>query len=432
MAGPAQRLQVPELERGSPAGDLDDVIDLELAGAAATVARLAGVAIASQHDRAGGIPEESAVEAPPAPIAAVQRSGRGERPEAFDATPHPSCLELATGPDRPPGDEVRDHAPGAGRGLVRVRGVALHEAPNPRAEKEFAFHANSSAARPDRLYSTDVAASNPMTRPMLGDVAQFRIALLTQFRFYLRTYRFLALLGLTIALGVLGLGLQLHYGPGAATPAGYLTNLFGLLALLLIVVAAFLGGDAIAVDFGGANGYFVLVLPVRRRVLLVGRYLAALGASAIVYAAFIAFSVAGAAHFYGVGALPPSLGASLALGLLFLVASVAGAFMFSSLFRSPAISMIATVLILFLGLDIAQGILIVTGVEPWFSLLYAGQAISAVLDPNFAHQATLNAGTLHLVTWTPYPSEGAAIMLGYFALGLALSWLVYERKELVV
>ena len=270
-----------------------------------------------------------------------------------------------------------------------------------------------------------------MTAPVLGDLAQFRTAYESQFRFYLRTYRFLVLFGLTAALMVTGLAFELYYGSGATTAAGYLSNLFGPLSTLLIIIAAFLGGDAIAMDFGGANGYYVLVLPVRRRVLLVGRFLAALSATMIIFAVYIGFSLAGAIYFFGADALPPALGSSLGLGVLFVVAAVAGAFLFSSLFRSPAISMIATVLILFLGLDIVQGVLIVTGVEPWFSLLYAGQGISAVLDPNFAHTMSITADRLHLVTWSPYGSEAAAIMAAYALIGLVASWLIYERKEVV-
>ena len=278
---------------------------------------------------------------------------------------------------------------------------------------------------------TRVGAAQRMTAPEVGDLAQFRTSYAYQFRFYLRTYRFLALLALAIAIGVAGLSINLYYGSGATDAAGYLSNLYSLLSTLLIVVAAFLGGDAIAVDFGGANGYYTLVLPIRRRVLLAGRFLAALSATLIIFAVYIAFTLAGAIHFFGVGGLPADLGWSLGLGALFVLAAVSGAFLFSSLFRSPAISMIATVLILFLGLDIVQGVLTVSGVEPWFSLLYAGQGISAVLDPHFVHQRTLEAAGLHIVTWTPYAAEAAEIMLGYVLVGLGLSWIIYERKEVV-
>jgi ABC-2 type transport system permease protein len=269
-----------------------------------------------------------------------------------------------------------------------------------------------------------------MTEPTVSDLAQFRTAVRYQLRFFLRTYRFLTFLILTVILWGATLTVQLYYAnPGAGTVSSYLSSSLTYVDLLMVLVAAFLGGDAIAMDLGSATGYYVLVQPVRRRVLLFGRYAAALGASMIILAVYYLAVVVGTLHFYGLGSVPTGLLDSFLLATWFTLAALAGAFLFSSFFKSPAVSMIATVLILFLGLDIAGGIASLSGTEPWFSLLYAGGAISGVMDPTFVHHTVVAVERFRISTWSAYPWEAAEIMFGYLVVGLGSAWAIYERRE---
>lgn len=279
-----------------------------------------------------------------------------------------------------------------------------------------------------------------MARTSISSASQWWIAFRYQLHFYLRTYRFIGLLVFVVLIGGVVLALQIHSGgPGVSgtspsnSAATFVSGDLGSIGTVLILVGAFLGGDAIATDFGTGAGYFVLVQPVKRPTLLAGRYAAAFVATAAIGLVYYLIVVLSAAYFYGIAVLPgATLAASLGLAFLFALAVIAVAFLFSSFFRSPAVAMVVTVLVLFLAFTIIQGVIEVAGYEPWFSLSYAGGAISGVINPSFQHATSALAGgpgAISFTVYAAYPWEGAAIMLGYLVVGLALSLALYLRKE---
>jgi len=261
---------------------------------------------------------------------------------------------------------------------------------------------------------------------------QWLTAVRRQLRFYRKTWRFVGLLGFVLLVGVAGTAVSIAYNDAGTSASDYLSSLTGNLPTFGIIVCAFIGGDAIAMDFGSGTGYFMLVLPVRRIVLLLGRYTAAFLASFALLLVFFAFGVFGDAWFYGVAAVPwLPLVESIGLTALFALAALSTAFFFSSFFRSPAVSMVVTILVLFLGFIILDGALTVTSVEPWFSLLYAGQAIALPFEgqPHETVLQTMGRRGLTLHTWSPFIWEGAVIMVAYFVAFLVISAVLYQYKE---
>ncbi len=264
------------------------------------------------------------------------------------------------------------------------------------------------------------------------DAAHWVMAARRQLRFYLKTWRFLGLLGFVLLVGVAGTALTVYFHDTGGSPTANLSGISSGLPILGIIICAFMGGDAIAMDFGSGTGYFLLVLPVRRSVLLLGRYAAAAVASIALIGVLYAFGVITTVWFFGIGAMPWfDFFSSLGLAALFALAAVSTAFLFSSFFRSPSVSMVVTILVLFLGFLILDGALSVTSVEPWFSLLYAAGAISLPFGP-LPHLTVLHGMGRAMITthsWNPRLWEGAAIMTGYFVVGLVLSVILYHFKE---
>ena len=254
-----------------------------------------------------------------------------------------------------------------------------------------------------------------------SDTVQFGMAFRHQVRFYLRTMRFLALLVIVLVATVGFVAATIYYHVGGVDAGGYLGGFLGLFTIFGLIIGAFLGGDAIAMDFGSPTGYYTLVLPVRRGTLLLGRYAAAFAASFVLILVYFVVAVSGAVYFHGVLGTPwVEVGESLGLASLYALGVLSVAFLFSSFFRSPATSMISTVLVLFFGLDIATGIAAFAGVDPWFSILWAGDAISEVF-PSRVRIAGTGA--------VPTVPEGIAIMLVYAVLFLVVSAFLYQYKE---
>ena len=265
------------------------------------------------------------------------------------------------------------------------------------------------------------------------DVAQWVTAVRRQLRFYLRTWRFVGLLLFILIVDVAITAVGIAYGMSGTSASDYLYGAIGVMPTLGVIVGAFIGGDAIAMDFGSGTGFFMLVLPVRRTVLLLGRYAAAFLAAFALLLVFYAISIFGASWFYGVGAIPwLTVAESLGIACLFAMAVLATAFLFSAFFRSPSVSMIVTILVLFLAFDIIDGIISITSVEPWFSILYAGQAVALVFEsqPHLTVTQGMGRRGLTFHTWTPYVWEGIVIMLVYFVIALVLSVVIYHYKEL--
>ena len=265
-----------------------------------------------------------------------------------------------------------------------------------------------------------------------SDMQQWLTAVRRQLRFYVRTWRFVGLLAFVGVVTIAGTAISIAYDSAGGSAADYLYNTLNGLPTFGIIIGAFIGGDAIAMDFGSGTGYYMLVLPVRRAVLLLGRYAAAFLVSVALLLVLYAGALFGAGWFYGIPALPGfEVAESMGLAALFALATLSTAFFFSSFFRSPAVSMVLTILILFLAFDIVDGVLTSTSVEPWFSLPYAGGVIALVFESQPHLTTTVTPGMRHLTlhSWNPYIWEGAAIMAGYFVAFLLLSLVIYEYKE---
>lgn len=271
----------------------------------------------------------------------------------------------------------------------------------------------------------------------IDDFRQFRTAFLYQLRSYLRTWRFVGLMAFVILVSIAVLAVQLDNGVTVVKAnhpqaSDELASSLSLMTDAVIIVGAFLGGDALAVDLSGGPGYLMLSQPVRRRTLLAGRFAAATVTGAAIGTVYYVFAVASVQYFYGT--VPSAVFLSYGLALLFLLAVLAVAFFFSSFFRSPTVSIVAAILILLIGFPILTSIGTLTGVEPWFSLDYGSQAISSSLASNFTHdlQTHIELGKksgFTIYSFSPYPWEGAVIMATYLVVFLGLSYVMYRYKE---
>jgi len=268
-----------------------------------------------------------------------------------------------------------------------------------------------------------------------SDLAQWWTAFLRQWKFYLRTSRFLGLLLFVLIVAVAFTGVTLYLHDSGSSGADYLYGAAGELGVFGIIIGAFIGGDAIAMDFGSGTGYFMLVLPVKRIVVLLGRYAAAFVTTLVLIVVYLVVPLLAGIYFWGITGIPwLSLGESFLLAALYGLAVLSTAFFFSALFRSPAVSMVATILILFLGFDIVDGVVgTFLGYEPWFSLLYAGSVVGLPLvaqaHHTVSHTPVGGGRTLTTHIWYPYIWEGTLILLVYFTVFLVLSAVIYQYKE---
>lgn len=265
-----------------------------------------------------------------------------------------------------------------------------------------------------------------MTEAMVDDSRQLVVAIRYQLQSYMRTSRFLAMVIFVIVIGGAFWGVLaylVHVGTISApsSSSGVLAGFLTFLAIIVYFSAALLGGDAVSTDFGSRTGYYTLVLPIRRRILLFGRFIAAVATTFVIAVLYYLFAVGATIYFTGGLPVGPLL-ESMAIALLFSTAAVALAFFFSSLVKTPAFSILLTVLVLFVFMPIVSGVVSAyANTEPWFELTYSAAAISEPIQ-SVAHHSELGG-------YAPYLWEGLVIMAAYFVVFTVLSWVIYEFKE---
>ncbi|MGD0250294.1 MAG: ABC transporter permease [Thermoplasmata archaeon] len=289
----------------------------------------------------------------------------------------------------------------------------------------------------DPSYPSSTDAAGTVPRHRVSSFEQWRTVTFLQLGHYLRTNRFYGLLGFVVLISGLSLAFEIDAGISAVQveqlyrSSEYLSNYLAYTGLWVILAAAFFGGDALSVDFSTGAGYYMLVLPIRRPVLLAGRYAAATLVTLAVVGVYYLFGAVGAVYFFGAPNIHWFLLLeSLAAAALFALAALSVAFCVSAFIRSPAAGVLVTVLALYVGFTTLQNVVELAGIEPWFSLTYAGGAMAAILDTDFVHFQTIPVGEDQFYTiWAATVVEGLAIMAAYVAVFLPLSAYLYQRKE---
>ena len=262
-----------------------------------------------------------------------------------------------------------------------------------------------------------------------------------QLRDYLRSRRFLLMMGLVAAIGGILSAVVGYYRPPGflSNPLAFYTGLWGGGVTWVIIFAGVIfGGDAIAGEFQNKTGYFLMGLPIRRPVIYFGKYLAALVAAFAALLFFFLILLANAAFYFGGSALPWQMGPSFALASIYLLALLGATFLFSSMFKtSTYATLVVAVLFLFgftLIADLLDGFAHVT---PWFIISFASGTISQVLSTTCATQPGPHTCTaegpggqaIQVMVNNPTVGQGLAIMLGYFVITSLLGLVLFDREE---
>lgn len=266
---------------------------------------------------------------------------------------------------------------------------------------------------------------------MLEDWQQYQVSVKNQIQFYMRTYRFWLILtiilliggGISIALTIKGAD-WVHSNFGM-TATDYIGGLVGFVTFLAIVTGAFFGGDAISTDFGTKTGYYMLSQPVRRSVLLAGRYTAAFLVSMLAFAVFYGFALYGGIAFYSFSEIP---WANLALSFLFAALLILGilsfAFCLSASSKSPAIGLVVTIIVLLVVFNIVDSLVraFLGANWLWYSIYYASGSVADIITGGSG--TGIAGGTAGPPYW-----ESIAIMLGYAVGFFLLAYVLYDREE---
>ena len=256
---------------------------------------------------------------------------------------------------------------------------------------------------------------------------------------YFRSRRFFVLLTIDGVIAGILTAVVAFYGVATfgSISLEFYSTWWGFSATYVIIFCAiFFGGDSISGEFQNKTGYFLVGNPLRRASIYIGKWLAALIASLIIFGVFTAITVGNGIYYFGTD-VPYQFGESILFCLVYLVAILGFTFFFSSLFKSSSMSILVTAILLLFGFNIISMLVSnIAHAEPWFLLTYGAQIIGNVLtDPYPQHEITVRppfghgGNNFNFTLYNATIPEGLAIMVIYFAITAVLGLVLFERKE---
>src|SRR3989454_1837615 len=252
---------------------------------------------------------------------------------------------------------------------------------------------------------------------------------------YFRSRRFFVLLIIGIVISAIFTAVVGYYGIAylnLTSALGFYSFWWGnSITLVVILSGIFFGGDAISGEFQNKTGYFLVGNPLRRSSIYVGKWIAALTASLIIFAIYAAIAIGNGIYYFGAN-LPYQFGESLIFSVLYLIAVLGFTFFFSSLFKSSSMSILVTAILFLFAFSLIQVIVSpLAQQEPWFIITYGSGIIVNVLTHPYPTTQTVRGGfrgDTSRVFAVSIP-EGIAILVGYFVVTAVLGLLLFERKE---
>ena len=290
------------------------------------------------------------------------------------------------------------------------------------------------------------------TKAKVGSLTQVGTVVKYNFLNYFRARRFYVMLAIILLITLLITVLVGYYRPisflglpGEPTSTAVL-GFYGagwgsFVSIVIILSAAFFGGDAISGEFQNRTGYFLVPNPIRRSTIYVGKWIAALIASTIILAVFAAIILANGLYYFP-GNVPWEFEQSMVFAWVYLVAALSLTFAFSSLFKSSSISILMSVILLLFVFSVIDTVSAsIVGIEPWYTITYGAGIVTSILTvpyPQHVVSQSLSSALgganrtnarFELTSYNATVPEGLEILVIYFiVMGLVGMWL-FERKE---
>jgi ABC-2 type transport system permease protein len=286
-----------------------------------------------------------------------------------------------------------------------------------------------------------MAESSTPRNKVPNSVTQVGITMRYTFLDYLRSRRFVILLGIMLIISALLTGVVAYYKPASflASPLSFYSGWWGMSVTFITVLSGiFFGGDAISGEFQNKTGYFTIPNPIRRSSVYIGKWISAFIASSIILFIFTAITLANEAYHFGGLSVPWQFAESFLFAWFYLVAVLGFAFFFSSLFKSTSYSILVTAILFLFAFTLIETLVsALAQVEPWFILTYGSGIIGNVLNLTYPAHIVQTAGfggrgAAAAPTFTTFNAtipEGLAIIAIYFLVTAALGLLLFERKE---
>lgn len=257
------------------------------------------------------------------------------------------------------------------------------------------------------------------------DFKQYLLVVWYELLKYLRSKRVIAMLViLALILGLI-LGLFPALGEDYPSEALEFAQLFVNFGMILVILCfTFFGADAIVSEFQQKTGYILFPNPLKKLVILLGKFTASFLAAALLITIYYLVMIA------SVGAInhsvPSEIFISYLFCLIYLMAGMAVAYFFSALMKSAAMAYVLVFFFFFMIMDIINVMFMAAGITPWASLTFSAGIVEFILV--VPYPTSTDVGPFNFI----YPDVALSILVMFFYLVIAfmLTYFIFEKKEM--
>ncbi len=266
-----------------------------------------------------------------------------------------------------------------------------------------------------------------------SDFDQVGVVIRYDFLKYLRSRRLLGIIAIEALVLLLITALPPLLGrPYASNADGFINNYATFVTILVVIGATLFAGDAIVSEYQSHTGFLLFPNPVKKWVLLTGKFIASTGAMFLVLVIYYGVALGlGLAITGGFSTLGVE---SLLLAMLYALAALAVGYLASTVMKGSTGALILTFALFLFIFNIVQEVLSLANVNPSFILTFAGGTVGYITQVPYpvTSSATFGKGAQSITMTTFIPDIGVsiAVMVCYFVVALALSYFFFKRREM--
>ena len=224
------------------------------------------------------------------------------------------------------------------------------------------------------------------------------------------------------------------------TQAGFFSSGLIFISFITLFAACLFFSGIICSEFNRRTG-FIVFPKINKYKLIVGKYLGNL--ILVIFIVTVYYFVLGLfGFFYYGGPINIRIFYSYGFAVLYLIALSSFVTLFSSFMKNVNITIITTLIILFMGFNIADQIVILIfadAFEPLYSLAYLGNLITSVLlnpfpDLRYVERPSGGGGPgghFTVGSWiTPSIAMGTTLLVFYIVAFFVLAAILFKRRQL--
>lgn len=227
------------------------------------------------------------------------------------------------------------------------------------------------------------------------------------------------------------------------TQAEFFSSGLGFISFISLFAACLFFSGIICSEFNKRTG-FIVFPKINKYKLILGKYLGNL--FLVVFIITIYYFVLGLMGFYYYGGpINIRIFYSYGFAILYVIALSSFVTLFSSFMKNVNITIIITLIILFMGFNIADmivNLIYADTFEPLYSLSYLGNLITSILenpfpDPRYVEYSFGGmgpggmGGEFSFGTWvTPSIAMGTTLLLVYIVVFFVLAAILFKRRQL--